>query len=116
MWQSVGLPLAGWLVDVIPDWFGVMNVWTLLVPAALFFSVPDVVSLATMADGASLLPRGQYRSARWSAVCKTLVPARWRRLAMLPRKPVSSPGLLMTLMGLPSCRRWRRMPYQGQPV
>ncbi|MDH8195870.1 multidrug efflux MFS transporter EmrD, partial [Klebsiella pneumoniae] len=21
----------------IPDWFGVMNVWTLLVPAALFF-------------------------------------------------------------------------------
>lgn len=40
MWQSVICCLLAGLLMWIPDWFGVMNVWTLLVPAALFFSVP----------------------------------------------------------------------------
>ncbi len=37
MWQSVICCLLAGLLMWIPDWFGVMNVWTLLVPAALFF-------------------------------------------------------------------------------
>lgn len=40
MWQSVICCLLAGLLMWIPDWFGVMNVWTLLIPAALFFSVP----------------------------------------------------------------------------
>ncbi|HDW7433137.1 TPA: multidrug efflux MFS transporter EmrD, partial [Escherichia coli] len=37
MWQSVICCLLAGLLMWIPDWFGVMNVWTLLIPAALFF-------------------------------------------------------------------------------
>ncbi|UXY10972.1 multidrug efflux MFS transporter EmrD [Kosakonia sp. ML.JS2a] len=37
MWQSVISCLAAGLMMWIPGWFGVMTIWTLLVPAALFF-------------------------------------------------------------------------------
>lgn len=37
MWQSVICCLLAGLMMWIPGWFGVMNVWTLLIPAALFF-------------------------------------------------------------------------------
>ncbi len=40
MWQSVICCLLAGLMMWIPGWFGVMNVWTLLIPAALFSSVP----------------------------------------------------------------------------
>lgn len=37
MWHSVISCLLAGLAMWIPGWFGVMNIWTLLVPAALFF-------------------------------------------------------------------------------
>ncbi|WP_312298340.1 multidrug efflux MFS transporter EmrD [Atlantibacter hermannii] len=37
MWQSVMSCLLAGILMWIPGWFGVMNIWTLLLPAALFF-------------------------------------------------------------------------------
>lgn len=37
MWQSVSCCLLAGILMWIPGWLGIMNVWTLLVPAALFF-------------------------------------------------------------------------------
>jgi len=37
MWYGVNSCLLAGLLMWIPAWFGVMNIWTLLVPAALFF-------------------------------------------------------------------------------
>ncbi len=37
MWQSVLICLLAGLMMWIPSWFGIMNTWTLLVPAAVFF-------------------------------------------------------------------------------
>lgn len=37
MWHGVNSCLLAGLLMWIPAWFGVMNIWTLLVPAALFF-------------------------------------------------------------------------------
>lgn len=88
MWQSVICCLLAGLLMWIPDWFGVMNVWTLLVPAALFFSVPGCCFRWRPAARWSRSPSWRARLARWSAVCKTLVPACWRRSLRCCRKPV----------------------------
>lgn len=37
MWQAVSSCMLAGLLMWIPGWFGVMNLWTLLIPAALFF-------------------------------------------------------------------------------
>lgn len=37
MWWGVNSCLLAGILMWIPAWFGVMNIWTLLVPAALFF-------------------------------------------------------------------------------
>ncbi|ARZ02743.1 multidrug resistance protein D [Yersinia ruckeri] len=37
MWHSVISCLVAGLMMWIPGWFGIMNIWTLIVPAALFF-------------------------------------------------------------------------------
>ncbi|ATF95075.1 Multidrug resistance protein D [Cedecea neteri] len=37
MWQAVLSCLFAGILMWIPGWFGIMNIWTLLVPAALFF-------------------------------------------------------------------------------
>jgi len=37
MWYGVNSCLLAGLLMWVPAWFGVMNIWTLLVPAALFF-------------------------------------------------------------------------------
>ncbi len=119
MWQSVICCLLAGLLMWIPDWFGVMNVWTLLIPAALFFSVPGCCfHWLPAARWSRSLRRAPL--ARWSAVCKTLVPACWRRSRDVARKPVRAAGLLMTLMGLLIVLCWlplaTRMSHQGQPV
>lgn len=67
MWQW--LSVARWLLaDVIPDWRDV-NVWTLLIPAALFFFGADAVSTGYQRrDGAVPLPGGHcWRAGRRSA-------------------------------------------------
>ena len=93
MWQSVICCLLAGLLMWIPDWFGVMNVWTLLVPAALFFF-----------GGLQNIGSGVLASLS----------------AMLPQTGQGSLGLLMTLMGLLIVLCWlplaTRMSHQGQPV
>ncbi len=88
---------AGWLADVDPRWFGVMNVWTLLVPAALFFFVPGCCFRWRPAARWSRSPSWGHgwRAGRWSA-------KHWFRRAgvlsaMLPQTGQGSLGLLMTL-------------------
>ena len=69
MWESVICCLLAGLLMWIPDWFGVMNVWTLLIPAALFFFGADAVSTGYQRrDGAVPLPGGhRWRAGRRSA-------------------------------------------------
>ncbi len=86
---------AGWLADVVPDWFGVMNVWTLLIPAALFFSVPGCCFHWLPAARWSRSPPGGHR---WRAGRRSA--KHWfRRVAslsaMLPQTGQGSLGLLM---------------------
>lgn len=121
MWQSVICCLLAGLLMWIPDWFGVMNVWTLLVPAALFFFGAGMLfPLATSgamepfpftAGTAGALVGGLQNIG--SGVLASLS-------AMLPQTGQGSPGLLMTLMGLLIVLCWlplaTRMSHQGQPV
>ena len=105
----------------IPAAFGVMNVWTLLVPAALFFFGAGMLfPLATsgamepfpfLAGTAGALVGGLQNIG--SGVLASLS-------AMLPQTGQGSLGLLMTLMGLLIVLCWlplaTRMSHQGQPV
>ncbi|XNM72040.1 hypothetical protein ACLK11_21100 [Escherichia coli] len=92
MWQSVICCLLAGLLMWIPDWFGVMNVWTLLVPAALFFFGAGMLfPLATsgamepfpfLAGTAGALVGGLQNigSACWRRslrCCRSLVRAAW---------------------------------------
>ena len=121
MWQWVICCLLAGLLMWIPDWFGVMNVWTLLVPAALFFFGAGMLfPLATsgamepfpfLAGTAGALVGGLQNIG--SGVLASLS-------AMLPQTGQGSLGLLMTLMGLLIVLCWlplaTRMSHQGQPV
>lgn len=121
MWQSVVSCLLAGLMMWIPGLFGVMNIWTLLVPAALFFFGAGMLfPLATsgamepfpfLAGTAGALVGGLQNIG--SGVLASLS-------AMLPQTGQGSLGLLMTLMGLLIVLCWlplaARMSHQGQPV
>ncbi|WJD50278.1 MULTISPECIES: multidrug efflux MFS transporter EmrD [unclassified Enterobacter] len=101
MWQAVASCLLAGLMMWIPGWFGVMNVWTLLIPAALFFFGAGMLfPLATsgamepfpfLAGTAGALVGGLQNIG--SGVLAWLS-------AMLPQNGQASLGMLMTLMGL----------------
>nr|WP_318380348.1 multidrug efflux MFS transporter EmrD [uncultured Enterobacter sp.] len=101
MWQAVASCLLAGLMMWIPGWFGVMNVWTLLIPAALFFFGAGMLfPLATsgamepfpfLAGTAGALVGGLQNIG--SGVLAWLS-------AMLPQTGQASLGMLMTLMGL----------------
>lgn len=61
MWQSVICCLLAGLLMWIPDWFGVMNVWTLLVPPRCSFSVPGCCFRWRPAARWSRSPSGWHR-------------------------------------------------------
>ena len=100
MWQAVICCLLAGLLMWLPDWFGMMNVWTLLVPAALFFFGAGMLfPLATsgamepfpfLAGTAGALVGGLQNIG--SGVLASIS-------AMLPQTGQGSLGLLMTLMG-----------------
>lgn len=101
MWQAVASCLLAGLMMWIPGWFGVMNVWTLLIPVALFFFGAGMLfPLATsgamepfpfLAGTAGALVGGLQNIG--SGVLAWLS-------AMLPQTGQASLGMLMTLMGL----------------
>lgn len=101
MWQSVASCVAAGLMMWIPGLLGIMTVWTLLIPAALFFFGAGMLfPLATsgamepfpfLAGTAGALVGGLQNIG--SGVLAWLS-------AMLPQTGQASLGLLMTLMGL----------------
>ena len=101
MWHSVISCLLAGLMMWIPGLLGVMNVWTLLAPAALFFFGAGMLfPLATsgamepfpfLAGTAGALVGGLQNIGSGALA--------WLS-AMLPQHGQSSLGLLMTLMGL----------------
>ena len=98
MWQSVILlPLAG-LLMWIPDWFGVMNVWTLLIPAAVLFGAGMLHHWLPAARWSRSLPGGhRWRAGRRSAKYWS---RRWRRSCDVAANRWGSLGLRWPLMGL----------------
>ncbi len=102
MWQSVICCLLAGLLMWIPR-----LVWrdecldAARSRRAVLFRCRDAVSAGDQRrDGAVPLPR-RARLARWSAVCKTLVPACWRRSLRCCRKPVRAAlGVVDDLNGI----------------
>ncbi|HFZ8994817.1 TPA: multidrug efflux MFS transporter EmrD [Citrobacter freundii] len=121
MWQSVLSCLLAGLMMWIPGLVGVMNVWTLLIPAALFFFGAGMLfPLATsgamepfpfLAGTAGALVGGLQNIGSGGLA--------WLS-ALLPQTGQSSLGLLMTLMGLLIVLCWlplaARLTHQGQTV
>ena len=121
MWQSVMCCLLAGLMMWIPGLLGVMSVWTLLIPAALFFFGAGMLfPLATsgamepfpfLAGTAGALVGGLQNIG--SGVLAWLS-------AMMPQTGQASLGLLMTLMGLLILLCWLplalRAPHHEQPV
>lgn len=97
-----------------------MSVWTLLIPAALFFFGAGMLFPLATSGAMEPFRSSQARQARWWAVCRTSVPARWRLSAMMPQTGQASLGLLMTLMGLLILLCWlplaSRVSHHEQPV
>ena len=118
MWHSVLSCLLAGAMMWIPGWFGVMNIWTLIVPAALFFfGAGMLVPLATtgamepfpyLAGAAGALVGGMQNMGSGLAT--------WLS-AMLPQTGQFSLGLLMFAMALLILLCWwplsNRMQHQG---
>ncbi|CAI1168316.1 multidrug efflux MFS transporter EmrD [Serratia marcescens] len=118
MWHSVISCLLAGVMMWIPGWFGVMNIWTLIVPAALFFFGAGMLfPLATtgamepfpyLAGAAGALVGGMQNMGSGLAT--------WLS-AMLPQTGQFSLGLLMFAMALLILLCWlplsNRMQHQG---
>ncbi len=107
MWQAVASCLLAGIMMWIPGWFGVMTVWTLLVPAALFFFgagmlFPLAISGAMepfpfLAGTAGALVGGMQNMGSGALA--------WFS-AQLPQTSQFSLGMLMTLAGLLIVLSW----------
>ncbi len=107
MWQAVASCLLAGIMMWIPGWFGVMTVWTLLVPAALFFFgagmlFPLAISGAMepfpfLAGTAGALVGGMQNMGSGALA--------WFS-AGLPQTSQFSLGMLMTLAGLLILLSW----------
>lgn len=118
MWHSVISCLLAGAMMWLPGWFGVMNIWTLIVPAALFFFGAGMLfPLATtgamepfpyLAGAAGALVGGMQNMGSGLAT--------WLS-AMLPQTGQFSLGLLMFAMALLILLCWwplsNRMQHQG---
>lgn len=118
MWHSVLSCLLAGALMWIPGWFGVMNIWTLIVPAALFFFGAGMLfPLATtgamepfpyLAGAAGALVGGMQNMGSGLAT--------WLS-AMLPQTGQFSLGLLMFAMAVLILLCWwplsNRMQHQG---
>ncbi|AKL14405.1 TPA: multidrug efflux MFS transporter EmrD [Kluyvera intermedia] len=107
MWQAVASCLLAGIMMWIPGWFGIMTVWTLLVPAALFFFGAGMLfPLATsgamepfpfLAGTAGALVGGMQNMGSGALA--------WFS-AGLPQTSQFSLGMLMTLAGLLILLSW----------
>lgn len=100
MWQSVICCLLAGLLMWIPDWFGVMNVWTLLVPAALFFFGAGMLFPLATSGAMEPFPSWRARLARWSAVCKHWFRRAGVALCDVAANRSGQPGVVDDLNGI----------------
>ncbi|MEQ1967167.1 multidrug efflux MFS transporter EmrD [Xenorhabdus nematophila] len=121
MWHSVFCCLFAGILMWLPSWFGVMNIWTLLVPAAIFFFGAGMLfPLATtgamepfpyLAGAAGALVGGFQNIGSGMAT--------WLS-AMLPQNNQSSVGMLMFSMALMILFCWlpisQRLQRQEQTI
>lgn len=73
MWHSVISCLVAGLMMWIPGWFGIMNIWTLIVPAALFFFGAGMLFPLATTGAMEPFPYLLVPQARWSAACRISV-------------------------------------------
>ncbi len=102
MWQSVICCLLAGLLMWIPDWFGVMNVWTLLVPAALFFfRCRDAVSAGDQRRDGAVPPSLAGTAGALVGGLQNIGSGVLASLsAMLPQTGQGSPGVVDDLNGI----------------
>ncbi|WP_227726601.1 multidrug efflux MFS transporter EmrD [Yersinia proxima] len=116
MWHSVISCLLAGLMMWIPGWFGIMNIWTLVIPAALFFFGAGMLfPLATtgamepfpyLAGAAGALVGGLQNVGSGLAT--------WLS-AMLPQTGQFSLGLLMFAMAVLILLCWWPLSHRMQP-
>lgn len=87
MWQSVICCLVAGLMMWIPGLFDVMNVWTLLIPAALFFFGAGMLFPLATSGAMEPFPFWQALPVRWLGDYRILVPACWRGSLQCCRRP-----------------------------
>jgi len=121
MWQAVTSCLLAGIAMWLPGWFGVMTVWTLLIPAALFFFGAGM--LFPLATSGAMEPFPFLAGTAGALVgglqnCGSGLLA-WSS-ALLPQGGQSSLGMLMTAMGLLILLCWLPLAHRerlhGQPV
>lgn len=115
MWQAVMSCVLAGVMMWIPGWFGVMNVWTLLIPAALFFFGAGMLfPLATsgamepfpfLAGTAGALIGGLQNSGAGALASFS---------ATLPQNGQFSLGMLMTAMAMIILLCWLPLAYRDQ--
>ena len=121
MWWGVNSCLLAGILMWIPAWFGVMNIWTLLVPAALFFFGAGM--LFPLATSGAMEPYA------WLAGSAGALIGGMQNLgsglvawlsAMMPQRDQFSLGMLMFFTALVMLLCWlplSRQPERGnQPV
>lgn len=115
MWQAVMSCVLAGLMMWAPGWFGVMNVWTLLIPAALFFFGAGMLfPLATsgamepfpfLAGTAGALIGGLQNSGAGALASFS---------ATLPQNGQFSLGMLMTVMAMVILLCWLPLQHREQ--
>lgn len=100
MWQSVMSCLLAGILMWIPGWFGIMTIWTLLLPAALFFFGAGMLFPLATTGAMEPFP---FLAGTAGALVGGLQNVGSGLLAwfsaLLPQTGQSSLGLLMTVMG-----------------
>ncbi|EOV9627802.1 multidrug efflux MFS transporter EmrD [Cronobacter sakazakii] len=115
MWQAVLSCLAAGVLMWLPGWLGIMNVWTLLIPAALFFFGAGM--LFPLATSGAMEPFPFLAGTAGALVgglqnCGSGLLA-WSS-ALLPQNGQFSLGMLMTAMGVLMLACWLPLAHRAR--
>ncbi|WP_148052061.1 multidrug efflux MFS transporter EmrD [Atlantibacter hermannii] len=115
MWQSVMSCLLAGILMWIPGWFGVMNIWTLLLPAALFFFGAGMLFPLATTGAMEPFP---FLAGTAGALVGGLQNIGSGLLAwfsaLLPQTGQGSLGMLMTAMGAVILLCWLPLAHREQ--
>ncbi|ELY2856411.1 multidrug efflux MFS transporter EmrD [Cronobacter dublinensis] len=115
MWQAVLSCLSAGVLMWLPGWLGIMNIWTLLIPAALFFFGAGM--LFPLATSGAMEPFPFLAGTAGALVgglqnCGSGLLA-WSS-ALLPQNGQFSLGMLMTAMGVLMLACWLPLAHREQ--